>query len=101
MVSEHCKFQLEATKLGRTVVFPVTVLARGERGRMRLSAETQCSDPIHFLVQFIVRDAADFDDLLVRFRQELEHRGFAPVRYRLRDGGTWADWVPLGPGSAA
>jgi hypothetical protein len=101
MVTEHSRFQLEATRLGRTVVFQVTVLARSERGRTRLSAETQCSDPLHFMLQFIVRDAADFDDVLARFRQELEHRGFTPERYRLREAGAWADWVQVGPGVAA
>ncbi len=98
MVSEHSRFQLEATKLGRTVVFQVTVMARNDRGRTRLSAETQCSDPQHFLLQFIVRDAEDFGGLLDRFRQELDHRGFNPERYRLRkDDGAWSDWISLGP----
>jgi hypothetical protein len=102
MVTEHSRFQLEATKLERTVVFQVTAVARTDRGRTRLSAETQCSDPQNFLLQFIVRDATDFDDLLARFRQALDHRGFVPVRYRLREeNGAWSDWIALGPVAAA
>ncbi len=76
-------------------MFQVTVFEREDRQRTRLYAETQCSDPLHFLLQFIVRDAADFDDLLARFLAELEHRGFEAARYRLREGGKWGEWVAL------
>lgn len=98
---EHLRFQLEATRLGRTVVFQVTVFEREDRQRTRLYAETQCSDPLHFMLQFIVRDATDFDDLLSRFLAELERRGFEATRYRLRHGKKWGDWTALTGASAA
>jgi hypothetical protein len=101
MVREHSRFQLEASKLGRTVVFQVTVFERQDRLRTRLFAETQCTDPMHYIIQFIVRDASDFDNLLEKFLAELEHRGFAPERYRLRKAGRWADWLPVPGGVPA
>jgi hypothetical protein len=99
MVREHGRFQLEATKLGRTVVFQVTVYERADKARARLSAETQCTDPQHFIVQFIVRDAPDFESLLRKFQEELEFRGFAAVRYRRRDADRWGDWAELAAGA--
>jgi len=93
MVKEHSRFQLEASKLGRMVVFQVTVFERSDKTRVRLFAETQCSDPLHFILQFIVRDASDFDNLLQKFIAELDFRGFLPLRYRLRNGRTWGDWA--------
>lgn len=95
MMQEHSRFQLEATKLARTVVFQVTVFSRVDRARTRLYAETQCSDPLHFLLQFVVRDAPDFPTLLQKFLAELVHRGFEPSRFRLREGSAWADWQPV------
>jgi len=95
MVREHSRFQLEATRLGKTVVFQVTVFEREDRNRSRLFAETQCSDPLHFMLQFIVRDATDFDNLLSKFVSELEFRGFEAARYRLREGPKWGEWVAL------
>jgi len=97
MMQEHGRFQLEATKLGRTVVFQVTVFARTDRNRTRLYAETQCSDPYHFLLQFVVRDAPDFETLLQRFLAELDHRGFEASRYRQWGQGTWGEWLALRP----
>jgi len=97
MMQEHSRFQLEATKLARTVVFQVTVFSRVDKARTRLYAETQCSDPLHFLLQFVVRDAPDFESLLQKFLAELTHRGFDPVRYRMRDGTAWQDWKPVPP----
>ena len=95
MLKEHSRFQLEATKLGRTVVFQVTVFERIEKNRSRLYAETQCTDPMHFILQFIIRDAADFDFLLQKFVLELDYRGFIPLRYRLFDAGRWNEWIDL------
>jgi len=86
---------LEASKLGRDVVFQVTVFAKEERNRSKLFAETQCSDPFHLVIQFIIREAPDFDSLLSRFIAQLEHRGFVPVRYRLHEAGKWAHWRSL------
>lgn len=97
MMQEHSRFQLEATKLARTVVFQVTVFSRVDRARTRLYAETQCSDPLHFLLQFVVRDAPDFDSLLQKFLAELTHRGFEPLRFRLREGTAWKEWEPVPP----
>lgn len=96
MIREHSRFQLEATKLGRIVVFQVTVFERQDKMRTRLFAETQCSDPLHFIVQFIVKDAVDFESLLDKFVAELEYRGFTAERYRLRKGNTWDEWIPIG-----
>lgn len=100
MFREHSRFQLEATRLGRTVIFQVTVFEKEERQRKRLFAETQCTDPLHFMLQFIVRDAADFDDLLSKFLAELEFRGFEPLRYRLREGAKWREWQQIASPSA-
>ena len=95
VITEHCRFQLEASKLGRDVVFQVTVFEKEERRRRKLFAATQCSDPFHFLIQFIIREAPDFDTLLQRFVRQLEYRGFEPQRLRIRDGGKWEKWKPV------
>lgn len=93
MITEHARFQLEAQKLGRDHVFQVTVFEREERRRKRYFAETQCSDPFHLVIQFIIRDAPDFDGLLQRFVGQLEHRGFEPRRMRLcTPTGKWQAW---------
>ena len=92
VITEHCRFQLEASKLGRDVVFQVTVFCKEERRRKRLFAATQCSDPFHFLIQFIIREAPDFETLLHRFVHQLDHRGFEPIRMRIREEGRWSDW---------
>ncbi|NOZ01779.1 MAG: hypothetical protein GXP54_07805 [Deltaproteobacteria bacterium] len=76
-------------------MFQVTVFEKSTRNGTRLYAETQCSDPLHFMLQFIIRDATDFDGLLSRFLAELEHRGFDAGRYRLRLDGRWGDWMGL------
>ena len=91
VITEHCRFQLEASKLGRDVVFQVTVFCKEERRRKRLFAATQCSDPFHFLIQFIIREAPDFETLLHRFVHQLDHRGFEPIRMRIREEGKWSD----------
>ncbi len=95
VITEHSRFQLEASKLGREVVFQVTVFQKEERRRKRLFAATQCSDPFHFLIQFIIREAPDFDTLVSRFVRQLEHRGFEPARMRMRDDGKWEAWAPV------
>ncbi len=95
MITEHSRFQLEASKLGRDLTFQVTVFEKEERKRKKLFAETQCSDPFHLIIQFIIREAPDFDTLLTRFVQQLEHRGFVPNRMRMRVGGKWDTWVPV------
>ncbi len=95
MIREYNRFQLEATKLGRTVVFQVTVFEKTERNRRKLFAETQCSDPLHFIIQFIIREAPTFEVLLEKFVQQLLHRGFAPARYRVRGDGKWQPWSPI------
>ena len=93
----HNRFQLEANKLGRTVVFQVTVFEQKERNKTRLFAETQCSDPLQHLIQFIVRDAPDMGAILDGFIAQLVHRGFRPQRHRLRveEKGKWDEWVGL------
>jgi hypothetical protein len=95
LIKEFNRFQLEATKLGRCVVFQVTVFEKTERNRRKLFAETQCSDPLHFVIQFIIREAPTFDVLIDRFVQQLTHRGFTPVKYRVRGEGTWQEWNPI------
>jgi hypothetical protein len=91
------RFQLEATKLGRTVTFQVTVFERKERGKSRLFAETQCSDPLQHLIQFVIRDAPDMDGIIDRFVAQLVHRGFRPVRHRARQEAVkkWDDWQDI------
>ena len=61
------RFQLEASKLGRTIVFQVTVFERKDRGKTRLFAETECSDALQHLIQFVIRDAPDVDGVVDRF----------------------------------
>lgn len=102
MITEHSRFQLEATKLGRELMFQVTVFEREERRRKKLFAETQCSDPFHLVIQFIIREAPDFETLLQRFVGQLEHRGFQPTRMRTRVSEKWQEWsaVPYLSGSA-
>lgn len=95
MIAEFNRFQLEATKLGRNVVFQVTVFEKSDKKKTRLFAETQCSDPYHFMIQFIIREAKDFEDLLERFYGQLDHRGFTPVRYRVRDTSKWGEWTEV------
>ncbi|MFT7624132.1 MAG: hypothetical protein ACI9WU_003319 [Myxococcota bacterium] len=95
VIREYNRFQLEATKLGRTVVFQVTVFEKTERNRRKLFAETQCSDPLHFIIQFIIREAPTFDVLLEKFVSQLLHRGFSPARYRVRGDGKWQAWSPI------
>lgn len=87
------RFQYEATKLGRTVIFQVTVFEKKERNKARLYAETQCYDPLQFLIQFVIRDAPDLDAVIDRFTQQLIHRGFSPMQFRVKnDNGTWGTW---------
>ena len=95
MIKEYNRFQLEASKLGRAVVFQVTVFEKMERNRGKLFAETQCSDPLHFIIQFIIREAPTFEVLLDKFVQQLTHRGFTPVKYRVRGDGKWQEWLPI------
>lgn len=101
MITEHCRFQLEASKLGREVIFQVTVFQKEERRRKRLFAATQCSDPFHFLIQFIIREAPDFNSLLRRFVRQLERRGFEPLRMRTQSGGSWKKWASVPASSDA
>jgi hypothetical protein len=91
-MQEHTRFQLEAAKLGRIVVFQVTVYARVVRRKTTLYAETQCADPYHNVIQFIIRDAESTDDIIERFTAQLRHRGFDPIRFRLTEEETWGPW---------
>ena len=95
VIREFKRFQLEATKLGRVVVFQMTVFEKTERNRRKLFAETQCSDPLHFVIQFIIREAPTFEVLLAKFVQQLLHRGFTPVKYRVRGDDKWQTWLPI------
>ncbi len=95
-IREFNRFQLEATKLGRSVIFQVTVFERKERSKSRLYAETQCYDPLQYIIQFVIRDAPDMDGVIESFTAQLNHRGFTPLCYRLKnDNGTWAGWSNL------
>lgn len=95
MITEYNRFQLEATKLGRIVSFQVTVFEKTDRNRRKLFAETQCSDPLHFIIQFIIREAPNFEVLLEKFCHQLVNRGFAPTKYRVRGEGKWQEWTPI------
>lgn len=87
------RFQYEATKLGRTVIFQVTVYEKKERNKARLYAETQCYDPLQYLIQFVIRDAPDLEAVIERFTQQLVHRGFDPLQYRVKnESGIWGAW---------
>ncbi len=74
-------------------MFQVTVFEKKERNKRRLYAETQCSDPLHYMIQFVIRDAPDMDGVIERFTAQLVHRGFQPLCYRLKqENGTWDGW---------
>jgi hypothetical protein len=95
-IREHSRLQLEATKLGRNVVFQVTVFERKDRSKSRLYAETQCYDALQHMIQFVIRDAADIDSVIDMFARQLLHRGFVPVKYRLKSAtGSWDAWVQV------
>jgi hypothetical protein len=95
-IREFSRFQLEAAKLGRNVIFQVTVFEKAERNKRRLYAETQCYDPLQYIIQFVIRDAPDMDGVIERFRAQLNHRGFTPLCYRLKtDTGSWGSWATL------
>lgn len=103
MIREHSRFQLEATKLGRDVMFQVTVFEKRERRGTRLYAETQCSDPYHHIIQFIIREAQTFDEVVLKFESLLMHRGFTPLRFRIYASGEngragkWGEWQLIDP----
>lgn len=95
-IREFNRFQLEATKLGRNVVFQVTVFEKKERNKSRLYAETQCYDPLQHMIQFVIRDASDLDNVIEMFAKQLLHRGFVPVKFRVKNGdGSWDAWAPV------
>ena len=95
-ISLYNRFQYEATKLGRNVIFQVTVFEKKERNKARLYAETQCYDPTQYLIQFVIRDAPDFSMVLEKFKGQLVHRGFTPLQYRVKnDNGTWGSWTHI------
>jgi hypothetical protein len=92
-ITLYQRFQYEATKLGRSVIFQVTVFERKERNKARLYAETQCYDPLQYLIQFVIRDAPDLEAVIDRFTQQLVHRGFDPLQFRVKnENGTWGEW---------
>ncbi len=101
VVTVYSRFQLEAEKLGRHIVFQVTVYQKTTKNRSVLFAETQCSDPYQFLVQFIIRDCTDFDELLSKFLDQLDYRGYAALRYRIRGEGKWNEWIAIPPRPSA
>ncbi len=94
MIKEHGRFQLESTKLGRGVVFQVTVFEKVTKDDTSLFAETQCSDPYQFIIQFVIKDAQSMDELITRFVEQLAHRGFRPDRYRVFKE-RWGSWIEL------
>ncbi len=102
MIKEHGRFQLEASKLGRLVVFQVTVFEKIDRRRTRLFAETQCSDPYHFIIQFVIKDAESMEEIIRLFTDQLLHRGFEPHRVRIFKE-RWGSWeaAPNGKASVA
>jgi hypothetical protein len=93
-IKEHARFQLEATKLGRMVIFQVTVYSKKVRRKERLFAETQCSDPYHFIIQFVIKDANSTEEIIQRFMAQLRHRAFLPLRFRHNTNGRWDHWLP-------
>jgi len=93
-IKEHARFQLEATKLGRVVIFQVTVYSKKVRRKERLFAETQCSDPYHFIIQFVIKDAESTEDIIDRFMAQLRHRAFEPLRFRYHEDDRWGTWLP-------
>ncbi len=98
-IREHSRLQLEATKLGRNVVFQLTIFERKERPKSKLYAETQCYDPLQHIIQFVIRDAPDVATVIDMFARQLLHRGFVPLKYRLRaESGSWESWLPMQEG---
>lgn len=93
MIKEHARFQLEASKLGRNIVFQVTVYAKTSRRKTSLHAETQCSDPYHFVIQFVIKGCDSTEEIVERFAQQLRHRGFKPERMRGWAEKNWDQWT--------
>ena len=51
------------------------------------------SNALQFLIQFVIRDAPDLDAVIDRFTQQLIHRGFSPLQFRVKnDNGSWGTW---------
>ena len=51
---------------------------------------------LQYIIQFVIRDAPDMDGVIESFTAQLNHRGFTPLCYRLKnDNGTWAGWSNL------
>lgn len=94
-IREFNRFQLEASKLGRSVVFQVTVFEKKERNKSRLFAETECYDPLQYMIQFVIRDAPDLEGVIERFRAQLAHRGFTPLQYRIKNESSWSGWQAI------
>lgn len=103
MISEHKRLQLEATKLDADICFTVTVFERRARTGTRYFAETQCSDPNNFIVQFIIRDGGDLDEIMTKLQRQMVYRGYVPHRYRMWDKNEetgyqrWLAWTPIAP----
>ena len=98
MVRIDRRFQLESEKLGRKVVFQVTVYEKkNARKDPRYFAQTECEDPYHYRVQFIIKDSPSFEALLDTFIQQLNFRGYTPLRYRIKSDKGWSDWIEIPP----
>ncbi len=73
--------------------FQATVWEKRERNKSRLYAETECSDPLQYRIQFVIKDAPDLDGVIERFAKQLIHRGFMPTKFRVKSGdGRWEAW---------
>ena len=78
------------------MIFQITVYEKKERNKTRLYAETQCYDPLQYLIQFVIRDAPDFPAVIDKFKTQLLHRGFTPLQFRVKkDNGAWGGWTHI------
>lgn len=99
--SLHSRFQVEIQRLSQLVKMEVVTYAIDDRRGTRLEAQTQCQDPFHNHVLFYVRNAETFEQVLTKLQAQFIHRGYAPLRYRLREenpatGATkWREWEPI------
>ena len=105
--SLYSRFQVEIQRLGQLVNLDVVVYEIADRRGKRLEAQTQVQDPFHNRVVFYIRNAETFDQVQTKLQAQLIHRGYAPLRFRLRGenpetGATkWLEWQVIEGGIEA
>ena len=94
MIKEYGRIQIAAQKQDRSVVFDLKIFEKKTPKKRKLLAETQCTDPNHFIIQFYIKEADSIEEIMERFSVQLTHRGFTPERVRTLKRG-WGPWEPF------